>query len=120
MVGHRSPFERVVGDVRPNSCAVLVPSLDEKRSSHRSAPRPVCSWIVGYTEVGRKTTLGQITPVKSLGPYRERSGRPETAAMAKMRGAGAFTIRRLVLSRPEVWQGNCFMGIQLIAYAWQF
>ena len=30
--------------------------------------------------------------------------------MARMRGAGAFTIRRLVLSRPGVWQGNCFMG----------
>ena len=30
--------------------------------------------------------------------------------MARMRGAGAFTIRRLVLSRAGVWQGNCFMG----------
>ncbi len=30
--------------------------------------------------------------------------------MARMRGAGAFTIRRLVLSRPGVWQGNCLMG----------
>jgi hypothetical protein len=53
--------------------------------------------------------------VKSLGPYRERSGGQTPPTTARMLGAGAFTIRRLVLSLAGMglWGLNVRLGLRV-------
>jgi hypothetical protein len=65
---------------------------------------------------GEAAQISSTLPVdKSLGLYRERSGK-RRHRKRKTALAGSFAIRRFVVNRPGVWQGNCFMGKVSVRY----